>query len=49
MLRGDELAWLSQGLLDYPIEEKQGSPVPKDELERIKAWLLRELRRIALR
>ena len=35
-------------LLDHLIEEKQGRPVPPEELERVKANIARELRRISL-
>ena len=35
-------------LLDHLIEEKQGRPVPPQELERVKAHIARELRRISL-
>lgn len=35
-------------LLDHLIEEKQGRPIPPDELERVKANIAQELRRISL-
>jgi hypothetical protein len=35
-------------LLDHLIEQTQGRPVPKDELERVKANIARALRRISL-
>ncbi|MBV9009120.1 MAG: hypothetical protein JO354_08140 [Verrucomicrobia bacterium] len=35
-------------LLDHLIEEKQGRPVPPEELERVKANIAQELRRISL-
>jgi hypothetical protein len=36
-------------LLDHLIEEKQGRPVPQEELERVKTNIAQELRRISLR
>lgn len=35
-------------LLDHLIEEKQGRPVPQEELERVKASIAQELRRFSL-